>query len=182
MHVSSRLDYICYCKREFTNKYISWMYLSVDQLILPCVNNIKELMNGLCVCDCVSMHAVLVEKILRVQPHVHKMYLLVRAIDAPSANHRVQQEVPQFLLLMIIPITRRTKFHHLSPLHMIIGFHHLAALPGFPTNNYIYRARLVQLHERLHEQLHNFNSQTTSSLPSSLASFSENSLTELSTR
>lgn len=81
---------------------------SVDQSILPCVNNIKELMNGLCVCDCVSMHAVLVEKILRVQPHVHKMYLLVRAIDAPSANHRVQQEVPQFLLLMIIPITRRT--------------------------------------------------------------------------
>jgi thioester reductase-like protein len=108
MLVSSRLDYICYCKGEFTNKYISWMYLSVDQSILPCVNNIKELMNGLCVCDCVSMHAVLVEKILRVQPHVHKMYLLVRAIDAPSANHRVQQEVPQFLLLMIIPITRRT--------------------------------------------------------------------------
>jgi len=39
------------------------------------------------------MHAVLVEKILRVQPHVHKMYLLVRAIDAQAAKHRVQQEV-----------------------------------------------------------------------------------------
>ncbi|CAO2177358.1 unnamed protein product [Urochloa humidicola] len=36
---------------------------------------------------------ILVEKILRVQPHVHKMYLLVRAIDAPSAKQRVQQEV-----------------------------------------------------------------------------------------
>ncbi|RLN03402.1 fatty acyl-CoA reductase 3-like [Panicum miliaceum] len=36
---------------------------------------------------------ILVEKILRVQPHVHKMYLLVRAIDAPSANQRVHQEV-----------------------------------------------------------------------------------------
>jgi hypothetical protein len=42
----------------------------------------------------------------------------------------------------------------------------------------LYRARLVQLHEQLHEQLHNFNSQTTSSLPSSLASFSENSLSQ----
>ncbi|CAO2207578.1 unnamed protein product [Urochloa humidicola] len=36
---------------------------------------------------------ILVEKILRVQPHVHKVYLLVRAIDAPSATQRVQQEV-----------------------------------------------------------------------------------------
>jgi hypothetical protein len=36
------------------------------------------------------------------------------------------------------------------------------------------RARLVQLHERLH----NFNSQTVSSLPSSLVSFSENSLSQ----
>jgi hypothetical protein len=40
------------------------------------------------------------------------------------------------------------------------------------------RTRLVQLHERLHEQLHNFSSQTTSSMPSSLASFSENSLSQ----
>lgn len=40
------------------------------------------------------MHnAVLVEKILRVQPDVHKIYLLVRAIDEPSAKQRVQQEV-----------------------------------------------------------------------------------------
>jgi hypothetical protein len=37
-------------------------------------------------------------------------------------------------------------------------------------------ARLVQLHEQLHEQLHNFNSQTANSLPNSLVSFSENSL------
>nr|CAB3481725.1 unnamed protein product [Digitaria exilis] len=36
---------------------------------------------------------ILVEKILRVQPHVHKVYLLVRAIDAPSAKHRIHQEV-----------------------------------------------------------------------------------------
>jgi hypothetical protein len=39
-------------------------------------------------------------------------------------------------------------------------------------------ARLVQLHEQLHEQLHNFNSQTTNSLPNSLVSFSENSLSQ----
>jgi hypothetical protein len=39
-------------------------------------------------------------------------------------------------------------------------------------------ARLVQLHEQLHEQLHNFNSQTTNSMPNSLVSFSENSLSQ----
>jgi alcohol-forming fatty acyl-CoA reductase len=37
--------------------------------------------------------AVLVEKILRVQPAVRRIYLLVRAADEPSAQQRVQQEV-----------------------------------------------------------------------------------------
>jgi hypothetical protein len=37
--------------------------------------------------------AVLVEKILRVQPEVRKIYLLVRAIDAESAKQRVEAEV-----------------------------------------------------------------------------------------
>jgi hypothetical protein len=41
-----------------------------------------------------------------------------------------------------------------------------------------FRACLVQLHEQLHEQLHNFNSQTANSLPNSLVSFSENSLSQ----
>jgi fatty acyl-CoA reductase len=36
---------------------------------------------------------ILVEKILRVQPDVKKIYLLVRAIDQASANQRVQSEV-----------------------------------------------------------------------------------------
>uniref|UniRef100_A0A0A9CMK3 Fatty acyl-CoA reductase n=1 Tax=Arundo donax TaxID=35708 RepID=A0A0A9CMK3_ARUDO len=36
---------------------------------------------------------ILVEKILRVQPDVNKVYLLVRGIDAPSAMQRVQEEV-----------------------------------------------------------------------------------------
>jgi hypothetical protein len=40
------------------------------------------------------------------------------------------------------------------------------------------RARLVQLHEQLHEQLHNVNSQTTNSLPNSLLSLSEKSLSQ----
>jgi thioester reductase-like protein len=35
--------------------------------------------------------AVLVEKILRVQPAVRRIYLLVRAADEPSAQQRVQQ-------------------------------------------------------------------------------------------
>jgi fatty acyl-CoA reductase len=36
---------------------------------------------------------VLVEKILRVQPDVKKLYLLVRANDVESATRRVQDEV-----------------------------------------------------------------------------------------
>lgn len=36
---------------------------------------------------------ILVEKILRVQPEVKKIYLLVRAVDAQSAHQRVQDEV-----------------------------------------------------------------------------------------
>jgi fatty acyl-CoA reductase len=39
------------------------------------------------------MHAVLVEKILRVQPDANKIYLLVRGTDESSAKQRVQQEV-----------------------------------------------------------------------------------------
>jgi hypothetical protein len=57
-----------------------------------------------------------------------------------------------------------------------------AAFSNFPPCScfyvVVYRARLVQLHERFHEQLHNFNSHMTTSLPSSLASFSENSLSQ----
>jgi hypothetical protein len=39
------------------------------------------------------MHAVLVEKILRVQPDVKKLYLLVRAPDDAAAQQRVLHEV-----------------------------------------------------------------------------------------
>jgi hypothetical protein len=40
------------------------------------------------------MHAVVVEKILRVQPDVKKLYLLVRAPDNAAARQRVLHEVP----------------------------------------------------------------------------------------
>ena len=36
---------------------------------------------------------VLLEKILRVQPNVKKLYLLLRAADAKSASHRFHNEV-----------------------------------------------------------------------------------------
>uniref|UniRef100_A0A453RRI6 Fatty acyl-CoA reductase n=1 Tax=Aegilops tauschii subsp. strangulata TaxID=200361 RepID=A0A453RRI6_AEGTS len=36
---------------------------------------------------------ILVEKILRVQPDVRRIYLLVRAMDAHSAKQRVEAEV-----------------------------------------------------------------------------------------
>ncbi|KNA22758.1 hypothetical protein SOVF_031580, partial [Spinacia oleracea] len=39
------------------------------------------------------MIAVLLEKILRIQPNVKKIYLLIRAADAKSANARLQDEV-----------------------------------------------------------------------------------------
>jgi fatty acyl-CoA reductase len=39
---------------------------------------------------------VLVEKILRVQPGVKKLYLLVRAPDDAAAHQRVLQEVNKF--------------------------------------------------------------------------------------
>jgi hypothetical protein len=38
---------------------------------------------------------VLVEKILRVQPDVKKLYLLVRAPDAASAEQRILSQVSQ---------------------------------------------------------------------------------------
>ncbi|RCV30538.1 hypothetical protein SETIT_6G103500v2 [Setaria italica] len=46
---------------------------------------------------------VLVEKILRVQPGVKKLFPLIRDIDAESAKHRVQTEVNGFLLSL--PVT-----------------------------------------------------------------------------
>jgi len=46
-----------------------------------------------------TMHAVLVEKILRVQPDATKIYLLVRGKDASSAKQRVQEEVITSLCL-----------------------------------------------------------------------------------
>lgn len=45
-----------------------------------------------------NAYIVLVEKILRVQPEVKKIYLLVRAVDAQSAHQRVQDEVHLFHL------------------------------------------------------------------------------------
>lgn len=39
------------------------------------------------------MRAVFVEKVLRVQPNVKKLYLLVRAEDDKSAKLRFQNEV-----------------------------------------------------------------------------------------
>jgi hypothetical protein len=42
------------------------------------------------------VHAVLVEKILRVEPGVKKLYLLVRAPDDAAAHQRVVHEVALF--------------------------------------------------------------------------------------
>ena len=41
------------------------------------------------------MHVVFVEKILRVQPKVKRLYLLVRASDNESATQRFREEVSQ---------------------------------------------------------------------------------------
>jgi len=41
----------------------------------------------------VSVNAVLVEKILRVQPNIKKLYLLLRAADSEEATKRLHDEV-----------------------------------------------------------------------------------------
>ncbi|KAL0915629.1 hypothetical protein M5K25_016062 [Dendrobium thyrsiflorum] len=39
---------------------------------------------------------IFVEKVLRIQPKVKRLYLLVRASDTKSADKRLQNEVPRF--------------------------------------------------------------------------------------
>lgn len=41
----------------------------------------------------VLLHSVFLEKVLRVQPNVKKLYLLLRAADAKAATHRFHNEV-----------------------------------------------------------------------------------------
>jgi hypothetical protein len=60
----------------------------------------------------------------------------------------------------------------------LVGWIHVHFVSRRKYKAHIIRACLVQLHEQLHEQLHNFNSQTANSLPNSLVSFSENSLSQ----
>lgn len=44
-------------------------------------------------CTLLYVFSVLLEKILRVQPNVKKLYLLLRTEDAKSATHRLHNEV-----------------------------------------------------------------------------------------
>ncbi|XP_074267641.1 alcohol-forming fatty acyl-CoA reductase-like [Silene latifolia] len=53
---------------------------------------------------------ILVEKILRIQPNVGKLYLLVRAKDSESANVRIQDEVIGKELFRILKETWRDNF------------------------------------------------------------------------
>ncbi|RRT37835.1 hypothetical protein B296_00038895 [Ensete ventricosum] len=47
---------------------------------------------------------IFVEKVLRVQPDVKRLFLLVRAADAASADQRVQTEVHSLLQLADITL------------------------------------------------------------------------------
>jgi hypothetical protein len=53
-----------------------------------------------------TITAVLLEKILRVQPKVKKIYLLLRAADAKSASQRLQNEVHNIIKLEGIKVLR----------------------------------------------------------------------------
>ena len=66
------------------------------------------------------VRAVLVEKIVRVQPDVSRIYLLVRATDAASAKQRVQQEV----------ITN-PHHHLLGAVHAALWALHALSTPNF---------------------------------------------------
>lgn len=51
---------------------------------------------------------VFLEKVLRVQPNVKKLYLLLRAADAKSATHRLHNEVQklvstQYCFVLYVP-------------------------------------------------------------------------------
>lgn len=60
----------------------------------------------LCLCNI----TVFVEKVMRVQPDVKKLYLLLRAPDAESATQRLHTEVDaEMLLLMSQYITKQYK-------------------------------------------------------------------------
>jgi hypothetical protein len=49
-------------------------------------------------------YVVLVEKILRVQPDVKKLFLLVRAADVEAAKQRVETEVKKARYLLVVQI------------------------------------------------------------------------------
>jgi len=50
------------------------------------------------------MAAVFVEKVLRVQPNVKKLYLLLRAADAKSATQRLHNEVIYMYIYIYITV------------------------------------------------------------------------------
>lgn len=52
-------------------------------------------------CIAIVDNAVLVEKILRIQPDVRKLYLLVRAPDAAAAKERLLTEVQTHAQIML---------------------------------------------------------------------------------
>ncbi|RWW64947.1 hypothetical protein BHE74_00027775 [Ensete ventricosum] len=69
----------------------------------------------LCVCSacfrCWFGMKVFVEKVLRVQPEVKKLFLLVRAGDAASANQRVQTEILEKDLFKVLKRKHGDGFH-----------------------------------------------------------------------
>ncbi|VAH96080.1 unnamed protein product [Triticum turgidum subsp. durum] len=65
---------------------------------------------------------LMIEKILRVQPDVKKLYLLVRAPDVASADQRI---LTQFVLVSRLQVLGKDLFNTLREKHGLAGFQKL---------------------------------------------------------
>jgi hypothetical protein len=82
-------------------------YYRPDIHLLLNESNMRPEKYVLCLCICIwffKFLTVLLEKILRVQPNVKKIYLLLRAADAKAATHRFHNEVLIFCTFSFILI------------------------------------------------------------------------------
>lgn len=77
------------------SKIFLFSSLSINgyELCNYCAMNVSKKIFVVPTCTVHIVIAVLLEKILRVQPNVKRLYLLVRATDANSADSRLRDEV-----------------------------------------------------------------------------------------
>ncbi|KAF1884445.1 hypothetical protein Lal_00028323 [Lupinus albus] len=78
------------------------------------------------------MHAVFVEKVLRVQPEINKLYLLLRASNSDMASQRLQNETQQVLARVWVSLRDGSELLTVISAAMVKGKFH--ASPVIPYN------------------------------------------------